>query len=58
MRSNWKSQAFIMEAHVEDAGEAACHTCFELSLGDLVMDFLGEGEWAPDVRLMVADECS
>ncbi len=39
---------FILDAHFEDAGEAACRTNFGLSLGDLVMDFLGEGTWAPD----------
>ena len=39
---------FIMDTHSEDAGEAACLTFFELSLGDLVLDFLGEGDWAPE----------
>ena len=39
---------FILGAHLEDAGEAACHAIFDLSLGDLVMDFLGEGAWAPE----------
>jgi hypothetical protein len=38
---------FILDAHFEDAGEAACQAIFDLSLGDLVMDFLGEGAWAP-----------
>ena len=39
---------FISEAHYEDAGESAFGDVFELSLGELVMDFLGEGEWAPE----------
>lgn len=39
---------FISNATYEDGGEAACHEVFDLSLGDLVMDFLGEGRWAPD----------
>lgn len=38
---------FIMSAHFEDAGEAAFHAIFDLSLGDLVRDFLGEGTWTP-----------
>lgn len=38
---------FILGAHFDDGGEAACQAIFDLSLGDLVMDFLGEGEWAP-----------
>jgi len=38
---------FILDAHFEDGGEAACQAVFDLSLGDLVMDFLGEGAWAP-----------
>ena len=39
---------FILDAHYEDAGEAACQAIFNLSLGDLVTDFLGEGAWAPE----------
>jgi hypothetical protein len=39
---------FIMGSHLEDAGEAACQSSFALSLGDLVIDFLGEGAWAPE----------
>ena len=38
---------FILHAHFNDGGEAACHAVFDLSLGDLVTDFLGEGAWAP-----------
>lgn len=39
---------FILDSHLEDAGEAACRAIFDLSLGDLVMDFLGEGAWTPE----------
>lgn len=39
---------FILDTHWEDAGEAACRANFDLSLRDLVADFLGEGPWAPD----------
>ncbi len=38
----------ISEAHYADAGESIFRALFEISLGDLVMDFLGEGVWAPD----------
>lgn len=39
--------SFILNADADDAGESACRAVFDLSLGDLVMDFLGEGPWAP-----------
>lgn len=39
---------YILSAHADDAGEKACKAMFELSLGDLMMDFLGEGIWTPD----------
>jgi hypothetical protein len=38
---------FILNAHFDDAGEAACQDTFGLSLGDLVSSFLGEGPWTP-----------
>lgn len=41
---------FILDSHREDGGEAACHANFNLSLGDLVTDFLGEGAWAPEPK--------
>ncbi len=37
--------SFVREASVEDAGESACQQQFDFSLADLVMDFLGEGDW-------------
>lgn len=39
---------FIAAAHANDSGEAACQSTFNTSLGDLVTDFLGEGEWKPN----------
>ncbi len=39
---------FITDATAEDGGEAAFQSIFELSLGELVMDFLGEGPWTPE----------
>ena len=39
---------FISEAQAEDAGETAFQAIFELSLGELVMDFLGDGPWTPE----------
>jgi hypothetical protein len=39
---------FIAAAHASDSGEAACQSAFSTSLGDLVTDFLGEGEWKPN----------
>lgn len=38
---------FIAAADFKDGGEAACDSFFGFSLGDLVSDFLGEGDWAP-----------
>ena len=38
---------FILEAHLEDGGESACRAIFDISLGDLVAEFLGEGAWTP-----------
>lgn len=38
---------FISKVHFEDAGESAFHEIFDLSLGDLVEDFLGNGNWEP-----------
>lgn len=40
---------FVRHADFKDGGEAAFAAVFGLSLGDLVMDFLGEGSWAPDL---------
>ncbi len=39
---------FVSDAHADDGGEAACRAIFDLSLGDLVMGFLGEERWAPE----------
>jgi hypothetical protein len=39
---------FIADAQSKDGGEAACQAVLDTSLGDLVTDFLGEGEWKPN----------
>ena len=39
---------FVNAAHFEDAGEKAMLDIFDMSLGDLVAGFLGEGEWQPE----------
>jgi hypothetical protein len=38
---------FIGTANARDGGEAACQSIFGMSLGDLITEFLGEGEWKP-----------
>ncbi|MDZ7618385.1 MAG: hypothetical protein U1E05_15375 [Patescibacteria group bacterium] len=39
---------FIAGASIDDAGEESCRATFKRSLGDLVADFLGKGDWAPN----------
>jgi len=39
---------FVNRAHYSDGGEAAALEIFEGSLGDLIMQFFGEGDWSPD----------
>ena len=39
---------FVNAANFEDAGEKAMLDTFDMSLGDLVAGFLGEGEWQPE----------
>ena len=39
--------SFVENAKVEDAGEAALRSVFEIGSEDLVADFLGDGDWAP-----------
>jgi len=38
---------------LDDGGNAAVKSIFDYSLGDLVTEFLGEGEWEPDVGVMM-----
>lgn len=38
---------FTNDAHYSDAGESAANKIFGCSLGDLIVQFFGEGEWAP-----------
>lgn len=39
--------SFIAAADCKDGGQLACASLFEFSLGDLMVDFLGEGDWEP-----------
>lgn len=41
---------FITAADSSDGGDLACRTIFNLSVTDLVSDFLGEGNWAPQLE--------
>jgi hypothetical protein len=45
--TEYEIKRFVLSANFEDGGEAACQKVFELGLGDLVSDFLGEGNWSP-----------
>ncbi len=45
--SEMQMAVFVNVAHFSDAGEEACWRVFDLSLGDLMGDFLGPGHWAP-----------
>ncbi len=38
---------FLHEAHHDDAGAAALRARYQLSPGDLVADYLGDGDWEP-----------
>jgi hypothetical protein len=38
---------FVLTAHARDAGENAAETCLGGSLGGLISQLLGEGEWTP-----------
>jgi len=39
---------FANQAHYEDGGEKAIENVFDLSLGDMIFNFLGEGDWWPE----------
>ncbi len=41
-------RSFILEAHYRDAGEVSSLKHLQVGLGDLVTDFLGNGEWTPN----------
>lgn len=43
--------SFVKGAGIEDAGEVAFQRIFQISLGDLVSDFLGDGQWSPKPQL-------
>lgn len=38
---------YCNQASWEDAGESALESVFDLSLGDMISNFLGDGEWQP-----------
>ncbi len=38
---------FVLQAHRNDGGEAAAQECFGNTLGALIEQFLGEGDWTP-----------
>lgn len=40
--------AFANKAHYEDAGEAAANEVYKGSLGGLIAQFFGEGQWQPE----------
>ena len=39
---------FVNKAHYSDGGEAAANEVYEGSLGNLIIQFFGEGEWTPN----------
>lgn len=39
---------FANKANFSDGGEAAMQEIYDLSLGDIIANFLGEGEWRPE----------
>ena len=45
--------AFISRAHYDDAGQTAALECLGRSLGDVVAEFLGPGNWRPYRKAMV-----
>ncbi len=45
---------FIKTVNRDDSGNAAFKAIFNYSLGDLVEDFLGEGNWAPDEEYILS----
>ncbi len=47
---------FIASASRDDAGEAACQKLFRTGLGDLLRNFLGEGDWKPQPELWAKAE--
>lgn len=47
-------RAFLEAAHQDDAGQAAAMDILGVQLGDIAATFLGEGQWCPQRRAMVA----
>ena len=51
-RGNWS--AFLKQAHWNDAGQTAAIECLDVDLGAVMTTFLGEGNWRPQRKAMVA----
>jgi hypothetical protein len=51
-RADWS--AFVNEAHRNDAGQTAAIECLGMDLGDVMSTFLGDGDWRPRRKAMVA----
>jgi hypothetical protein len=49
---NWS--AFLKQAHWNDAGQTAALECLDTDLGDVMATFLGEGNWRPQRKAIVA----
>ncbi|MBK7877488.1 MAG: hypothetical protein IPJ77_17430 [Planctomycetes bacterium] len=49
-------RAFVLRAHREDGGEHAAREVYGRSLGELVGQMLGPGEWAPEPRVWSAED--
>jgi hypothetical protein len=44
----------VNEAHRNDAGQTAAIECLGMDLGDVMSTFLGDGDWRPRRKAMVA----
>ncbi|RBP51251.1 hypothetical protein [Arenicella xantha] len=49
---------FANQANRDDGGEAAIDSVFDISLGDMVANFLGEGDWWPQPETWPAMDCA
>jgi len=47
---------FANTAHYDDGGEAAANTVYEGSLGNLITQYFGEGEWTPKPEIWEVEE--
>ena len=51
-RGDWS--AFLKQAQWDDAGQTAALDCLGADLGEVMSTFLGEGDWRPRRKAMVA----